>query len=1003
MRRPRPLHSMMSWSVTALALALIEAVAVPTSLQAQEATIIGRVVEANTGQPLGQAQVSIPTLRIGALAESSGRFTIRNVPAGTHTVRATRLGHRTVDQTVTVAPGETVTVDFELAAQAIALDEVVVTGTAGQARRREVGNQITQLNVQDMAEPVRDVGSLLQGRVAGAMIREGSGNSGSAVDIRLRGNVSVSMSNQPLIYIDGVRVRSEAYPINTSGDGRGIGASSDPPGPLAQLNPDDIERIEVVKGPAATTLYGTEAASGVIQIFTRRGIDGAAQWTAEVQQGFSYLRDFGPAEYAPKMWLEPVLRNGYRQRYSISTRGGTGGFNYFVSGSWQDNEGAVIIDGDNQWQARANIQVQATDNLRFDVNNGFSETTLSHAAYGNTTNGIIMNANRGDQGYNPLGRSPETLRALLRGIENTQEITRFVGGITASYQPRSNLTQRFTVGYDRAQIEGRRYTPFGWRSEIGVQGVLGSIGVNSFGNSTLSMDYAGSLGFGLPLTENARSTLSWGFQMMEETEEMQWASGSRFPGPGEYTVRSTESREGLQDARRVITGGFFVEDRFDFMDRYFVTLGLRVDGNSAFGENLGLEPYPKVSVSYVVSDEGFWPETGLMGALLGEMKLRAAYGVAGRAPGAFDAVRTWNPVGWGNIDIPVFQPGNLGNPDLGPERSSELELGFDASLLDGRLTADVTYYAQTTRDALFAVGTPASSGGWGTQLENVGEITNKGWELDLNADVIRRASFGWNVGLGVATNRSEVVTLGGAAPFSLGGGWIIEGEPVPVVRAWHIENFWEIAEPEITENKLLGPAFPTTMLNLSSSLSLPRGIILSGRAEYQSGAWISNGLLSSALSRSIPNPVCFDAYKKVEPGWELGPPGQERSIPGLPTLEQRESAGLAAWERAWCFGLANGGLTTVPSDLLELRDVTLQIPLHNVLPAAVTGWSDRLDLRISGRNLWYSKSNRLMLGHPEQNAATQTTLQSGGHTLTKSIDEQLPPMSYFTVSLRAIF
>jgi TonB-dependent starch-binding outer membrane protein SusC len=983
----KPIHS---WLFSAFALAVLGIGTSPASLSAQEGTITGQVVDAGTRQPLGQTQINVAALRIGALSEGSGRFSIQNVPPGTHVVRAQRLGFRTVEQTVTVAAGQAVVVNFELAPQALALDEVVVTGTAGQARRREVGNQITQLNVTEMNEPVRDVGALLQGRVAGATIREGSGNSGSAVDIRLRGNVSVSMSNQPLIYIDGVRVRSEAYPVNTSGDGRGIGASSDPPGPLASLNPDDIERIEVVKGPAATTLYGTEAAAGVIQIFTRRGSQGGSTWTAEVQQGIAYLRAFAP-DPAPKLWLDPVLRNGHRQRYSVSTRGGTGGVNYFVSGSWQDNDGTVIIDSDKQWQARANLQWQATDALRFDVNNSFSESTLTHARYGNTTNGIVMNAARGDQGYNPMGRSPETMRALLAGIDDSQGITRFVGGVTVAYQPRPNFSQRFTVGYDRAQIEGRAYTPYDWRSEIGVTGVLGSINVNSFKNAILSTDYVGSVNFSI--SESIRSSFAWGFQVVEETEQMQWANGNQFPGPGNYTVRSAAIRTGLQDARRVITGGFFFEDRIDFLDRYFLTLGMRVDGNSAFGEALGLSPYPKASLSYVISDESFWPEN----RIIGDTKIRAAYGFAGRAPGAFDAVRTWNPIGWGP-SIPAFQPGNLGNSELGPEITSEFEIGADASLFEGRVTADLTYYAQTTRDALFRVGTPASNGGWASQLENVGEIKNVGWEVELNADVVRNRNLSWNLGFGVATNKSEVVSLGGSAPFSVGGGgWVVEGQPAPVIRAWTIENFWEVADPDITRDKYVGPAFPTTMLNLSTSFTFPGQIVLSGRAEYQGGGYISNSLLNSVLSRSIPSPVCFDAYSRVAPTWTLGEPGSENSIPANAPRE-----GLYAWERAYCFGLANGTLTTSKSDLLELRDITLALPLHTLVPQ-ITGWSDRMDLRISARNLWNKTAKELMLGHPEQNASTMTSLQTSGHSLVKSINEQLPPMSYFTVSIRTIF
>ncbi|MBI4521831.1 MAG: TonB-dependent receptor plug domain-containing protein, partial [Gemmatimonadetes bacterium] len=302
-------------------------------------TVTGLVRDVGSLAPVSAAQVYIPQLGVGSLTQANGRYVLVNVPAGTHTIQAERIGYRTISQQITVVAGQSVEANFALAEDALALDEIVVTGTAGQARRREVGNQIVQVNLAEVAEPVRDVGTLLQGRVAGARIAMGGGSSGGGMDIRLRGNVSVAMSNQPLIYVDGVRMKSEPYPRL---------ASDDYVSPLNDINPDDIDRIEIVKGPAATTLYGTEAAAGVIQIFTKRGGQGAPQWTAETQQGFAYMRPFATDE-VPFYYIDPVMRKGHRQRYSLSVQGGAADrFSYFVSSGWEDNLGVVRNDYEKQ-------------------------------------------------------------------------------------------------------------------------------------------------------------------------------------------------------------------------------------------------------------------------------------------------------------------------------------------------------------------------------------------------------------------------------------------------------------------------------------------------------------------------------------------------------------------------------------------------------------------------------------------------------------------------------
>src|SRR5690606_10120572 len=204
--------------------------------------------------------------------------------------------------TVTVRAGEVTAVQIEMRGSAIALDEIVVTGTAGQARRREVGQTVTQITMANVQEPVATIDQRLQGRVPGVMVPAGGGAMGGAAQIRLRGNVSTTLSNQPLIYVDGVRQSAEAYPTPTSG-GVFYARTHQTANPLNDLNPNDIERIEIVKGAAATTLYGSEAAAGVIQIFTRRGAAGKPLWTYQTNVRMDRMAPYG-SEERPFMMMD---------------------------------------------------------------------------------------------------------------------------------------------------------------------------------------------------------------------------------------------------------------------------------------------------------------------------------------------------------------------------------------------------------------------------------------------------------------------------------------------------------------------------------------------------------------------------------------------------------------------------------------------------------------------------------------------------------------------------
>jgi TonB-dependent SusC/RagA subfamily outer membrane receptor len=559
---------------------LLVALAVPVG--AQTGTITGKVTSEN-GQSLAAAQVQVVGTSLGTRTGMDGSYTITNVPAAQYRVRAQFIGHRPTEQAVTVTAGGTVTADFLMRAQALALDAVVVTGTGSSARQREIGNSISQIDMSKVQLPSANVGQLLQGRTTGMTVMPSSASAGSGSMIRLRGNVSVSMSNQPLIYVDGVRIRSDGYQRNVPPTGSDLRSGNDVASPLNDINPNDIERVEVIKGAAAATLYGTEAAAGVIQIFTKSGRTGRPQWSFSVDQGIVRSLPFGPdpsrappsdtifaclertgSTYTGTMqayrdsfpdrfeglptrgvsraggtssylFIDPWLRNGLRQRYSLSVGGGGENLRYFVSGSSSDEEGVLPNDQETRQAVRGNFSFMPINNLLFSWNTAYSRDNIANTAAGNNAHGLTLNAFRRDRNYASDDR-PEVVESMLNQ-EITSDITHLITGGTLNWSPNANLTNKFTVGYDQAEIENRNLRPFGFI--LAPTGIISSRR-NAYENITL--DYVGS--FVRPLA-GLRTTLSWGAQGVSNEIRETSAYGENFPGPGKPTVTSAESAPGL--------------------------------------------------------------------------------------------------------------------------------------------------------------------------------------------------------------------------------------------------------------------------------------------------------------------------------------------------------------------------------------------------------------------------------------------------------------------------
>ena len=865
------------------------------SLGAQQIT--GRVINSQTGAPLSAVQVFIAGSGIGALSQQNGRYLLLNVPVGTHTLTAQRIGYGQQAAEITVAAGATVVRDFALAEQALGLDEIIVTGTAGGARQREVGTAVSRLDAPQLAilQATPSLSVALQGQVPGLIMTQSGPQGGSAPNIALRGRNSVSQGDGPLIYVDGIRM------YGRRADTGGRGGSRMDFNPISHIKSEDIERIEVVRGPAATTLYGTEASGGVIQIFTKRGsADLPTQWSANFAVGAHTLLRAGPPDkglieqqsdlvglpfgaYNKDLkknnnptalgygnctdrvtsthitfrditcpvdgdWKKPALL----QRYNVSVLGGSGGFTFAISGRLAD-EGAPIdgsgigqgpsaqfapLDGrvgyDREGGVRANFTMDFTPTLHAEWTSSLSMNNHRWVPIGSGSFSVFSAPmQRGARGAVQVGGEPATGLHFSQA-DHVDQRRQIMTGFTLSHLPSSNFDHRLTVGYDLNGLTGDHWYHVGH-----IMRPQGYYERTNWEARTTTFDYGANLRTSLR-GGDITSTSSAGFQAYRESTNNTRISIQDFPGPlEEPTLVSGARRDINRDiSLEVINAGGYFQQMFGWKDYFFLTAGLRVDGNSAFGSGFGLQAYPKLSFSYVLSDMDFWPSDWFE-----SLRLRAAAGEAGKAPGAFDAVRSWASIVSGD-DEAGFTPGALGDPDLGPERSREFELGFDASVWGGRVTAEVTAYRQTTYDALIPKQFPATLGFTTPQLTNVGTLQNQGAEFSLGLGLIRSNILSWDLNLMLGLLESEALDTGGeeipygASRSSGSRGWVREGFPVPAVFGTKVMNPDEIADPILETDAFIGPSYPTHTFGVRTSVTILNNFTIAAFGEYQGGAYL---------------------------------------------------------------------------------------------------------------------------------------------------------------------
>jgi TonB-dependent starch-binding outer membrane protein SusC len=945
------------------AAAVLGAASLPLAAQAT-GTIRGRVVEAGSLRPLNGVQVSVPGSARGALTNAAGDYLIVGVPAGEQTVRAQMIGYRTAEQAVTVAAQAQARADFELGQSAVALDELVVTGTPGATQRRALGNAVSSVNVADLQERVVNVTvtDVLRAKTPGLTIIGGSGAAGTGNNIRIRGAASLLGGNQPIFYVDGVRVstaRMGNFLTSCCSADNQQNANL-----LSLLNPDDIESIEVIKGPAAATLYGAEAAAGVIQIITKRGRSGqqAMQWNARIGMGQT---EWGAERYTNYLICTPArianaaaypgctgqspngmissrplddpnaLRTGDLRQYGLSVRGGGDGYSFYVSGDMDDEEGIFFNNFSNRRAGRANFAFFPTDRLDFTVNLGYSRQHIRLPLQGESAQSIMFSAALSEPGrlYPGTGglgwwiMTPD----ISNRFDNQTRAEQTILGVTANYRPFEWFQNRLTLGFDNNSREAELFHPPG---SVAPWPVEGAIFRQQPRTQVYTADYAGTLS--ARVTPALQSNFSFGMQLNISQNQNLYAEGRGLGSDATRTVAAAAVTAGSQSFSEIRTLGLFVQEQLSWQNRLFVTGALRMDNSSVFGSEIQRILYPKLMGSWVVSEEPFF--AGTLG-MVDNFRLRAAWGQAGQVPGAYAAQRTFSSsvVTLANGQtVPALAANAFGNPDLEPERGDELELGFDASFLNDRLGLEVTWYNQRMRNGLLSVSVPPSSGFSGSIIQNLLETQNRGWEVMATAVPVETPMLTWTSTLNFSTNNNKLISFGdGRDPmrfglynpvqqhrpgYPLGGYWgreiLRDEQGFPQIGANN--------RPQFGDSIFYGPSTPTRHFGFANTLTLLRNVQLYALLDYAGGHYLLN-----------------------VPDWRRAFLGISWDVVN-PDADPRDLALMRA-------GFGGASVNNVPeawiqpADFLKLRDVSLAFTLPQRFTAPVG--MEQTRLVIAGHNL----------------------------------------------------
>ena len=731
----------------------------------------GNVVD-DLGSPIPGVTVQIENTNYGAITNFDGNYSLKaNLDAGSYKLVFRSLGLTTQEIILSLDSQAEVVTDVVITADILGLDAVVVTGVGALTAKKQIGNTISTVEGLDIAQSGSlDITGGLSGKLAGIQVTQNSGDPAGGISVRLRSASTVNGSSDPLYIIDGVIVNNKSTNV--------LNVTSVVQNRLSDISPQDIDRIEVIKGAAAAAIYGSRASNGVVQIFTKKGKTGEPLITISSSVNFNSLRKKRDFNQEPFDWIssdisildkEAVTRYDYQDMVFenstgtdnyVSISGGKENTNYFASFSYLDNDGILkgtdfereggrirINQKINDWASASFGTYISTSNSNDKPNGGYGSGVLQTILF---TNNKINPAQDADGNYPNMTFYPNILE-YIETFDFQQKNNRVISDLQINLTPMEGLKLNYILGYDNAESIGSTYVPISTNTDVLGRASNTSISTKQL-NSDLNANYSKYFG------DNLKSTTSVGFPWQSDETNLRSISGTGLAlgvktTNGAASISTNENR-----SERTFWGGF-LQQTFGFNNKLFLTGAIRLDGSSVFGKDERNQFYPKASMSYLASEEDFWKES--VEDIFSSFKLRAAWGQAGNltAIGPFDRLSNYSAI---SIDgsSGLIAPTALGNPDLKPERQTELEFGVDMALLNNKIGVELTYYKQDIEDLLLA-RTLSPSTGARSRIENIGTMTNKGFEVLITATPIQTIDFGWSITGTYSSNKNEVNNIEG--------------------------------------------------------------------------------------------------------------------------------------------------------------------------------------------------------------------------------------------------
>jgi TonB-linked SusC/RagA family outer membrane protein len=796
--------------------------------------ISGKVKDAVNGRPIPGVTVRVPNTNKGTITDAGGLFTL-SVPAGTNSLLVSYTGYKS--QTIALKPGETV-LNISIEEDFARLEEIVVTGLATNVKRSNLANAVATISGRELngVAPAQTFDAALSGKVPGALITANSGAPGGGISVKMRGITSVFGNSQPLYVVDGIFFNNSSIPAGLN-DVTGAATAGNPNNQdnpssrIADLNPEDIENIEILKGASAAAMYGAKAAAGVIIITTKKGKTGKTKVSLNQEVGFTQVRhlmgvrtftedaaadlagsagntdpavqakraaykaQFNAAKNAGKIYdyeKEMFGQTGLVLNTGVSLSGGSEKTTFYLSGNRRQEDGIVKNTGYFNNSIRLNVDHKVNDRVFLGVTTNYIGSSADRGLTNNDNNGVSYGVALSstpdfvELHPNALGEYPRNQFASSNPLEtrdlssNNEKTNRFVGGanLEIKLQMSDRSTTRFIGrgGIDYFNFKTAALFPRNLQfEENNLQGHSIQGNTNNT-NTNIAGFFINSFTPNPNLTLNSTvgATLENGFMDNIVTNATNLVSG-------QSNLDASANTNTRQFRQKFRDNGIFIQEDLSLLDAITFSAGVRFDRSTNNGDYKKYYVFPKGSFSWNLTKMKFWNISGI-----DNLKIRAAYGQSGNVPpygSKFTAMLGSNIGGFPGVLVDNLQ----GNPDIKPERQAEFETGLDISVLNGRISLEASYYNKNIYDVLLRHALPASTG-YANEWKNSGDLKNEGIELGLNTIPVNTAQFRWNSTVNFWFNRSKVTKLIippyaiGAFGNSLGTFYLEEGQPATQLK-----------------------------------------------------------------------------------------------------------------------------------------------------------------------------------------------------------------------------